>query len=91
LPDQHGDVVAGADREDVEQQGFDRGHARARSRNGDDEGDDRPGVAVDGGKDVDRPQLSEMLRFVRAEDTVVVHSLNRWPVISTISVDWSTS
>jgi len=29
------------------------------------------------GKDVERPQLSEMLRFVRAEDTVVVHSLDR--------------
>ncbi len=29
------------------------------------------------GKNIDRPQLSEMLRFVRAEDTVVVHSLDR--------------
>jgi len=29
------------------------------------------------GKDVDRPQLSEMLRFVRAGDTVTVHSLDR--------------
>jgi len=29
------------------------------------------------GKDVDRPQLSEMLRFVRAGDVVVVHSLDR--------------
>jgi len=29
------------------------------------------------GKDVDRPQLGEMLRFVRAGDTVTVHSLDR--------------
>ncbi len=29
------------------------------------------------GKDVDRPQLSEMLRFVRAGDVVIVHSLDR--------------
>jgi len=29
------------------------------------------------GKDVDRPQLTEMLRFVRAGDTVTVHSLDR--------------
>ena len=29
------------------------------------------------GKDVDRPQLNEMLRFVRAGDTVTVHSLDR--------------
>jgi len=29
------------------------------------------------GKDVERPQLSEMLRFVRAGDTVTVHSLDR--------------
>jgi len=29
------------------------------------------------GKDVDRPQLNEMLRFVRAGDTVIVHSLDR--------------
>ena len=29
------------------------------------------------GKDVERPQLGEMLRFVRAGDTVVVHSLDR--------------
>jgi len=42
------------------------------------------GVALDqtytdrlSGKDVDRPQLSGMLRFVRAGDTVIVHSLDR--------------
>jgi len=29
------------------------------------------------GKDVDRPQLGEMLRFVRAGDVIVVHSLDR--------------
>jgi len=29
------------------------------------------------GKDVDRPQLTEMLRFVRAGDVVIVHSLDR--------------
>ncbi len=29
------------------------------------------------GKDVDRPQLREMLRFVRAGDVIVVHSLDR--------------
>jgi len=29
------------------------------------------------GKDVDRPQLGEMLRFVRAGDTVTVHSVDR--------------
>ncbi len=29
------------------------------------------------GKDVDRPQLGEMLRFVRAGDVVTVHSLDR--------------
>jgi len=29
------------------------------------------------GKDVDRPQLNEMLCFVRAGDLVVVHSLDR--------------
>ena len=29
------------------------------------------------GKDVERPQLSEMLRFVRAGDVVIVHSLDR--------------
>ncbi len=29
------------------------------------------------GKDVDRPQLTEMLRFVRAGDVVTVHSLDR--------------
>jgi len=29
------------------------------------------------GKDVDRPQLREMLRFVRAGDVVIVHSLDR--------------
>ncbi len=42
------------------------------------------GIALDqtfidrlSGKDVDRPQLGEMLRFVRAGDTVIVHSLDR--------------
>jgi len=29
------------------------------------------------GKDVNRPQLTEMLRFVRAGDVVIVHSLDR--------------
>ena len=29
------------------------------------------------GKDRDRPQLAEMLRYVRAGDTVIVHSLDR--------------
>ena len=28
-------------------------------------------------KDTDRPQLNEMLRFVRASDTVIVHSMDR--------------
>ena len=36
------------------------------------------------GKDVDRPQMSEMLRFVRAEDTAVaslsILSARRWCV-----------
>ena len=42
------------------------------------------GIALDqtfidrlSGKDVERPQLGEMLRFVRAGDTVTVHSLDR--------------
>ena len=29
------------------------------------------------GKDVDRPQLAQLLAFVRSGDTVVVHSLDR--------------
>jgi len=42
------------------------------------------GIALDqtftdrlSGKDVDRPQLNELLRFVRTGDAVIVHSLDR--------------
>src|SRR6202012_2221305 len=54
LPDQHGDAVGRADRQHVEHQGFGRQHDRAQGpgqppkRPDDDEGDDPPGVAVDG-------------------------------------------
>jgi predicted site-specific integrase-resolvase len=40
------------------------------------------------GKDVNRPQLDAMLTFAREGDTVVVHSMDRWPAISTICASW---
>ena len=36
------------------------------------------------GKDVFRPELAALISFVREGDTVVVHSLDRWPATSMI-------
>lgn len=38
---------------------------------------DRTFIDKASGKDIDRPQLTEMLKFVRAGDTLIVHSMDR--------------
>ena len=40
------------------------------------------------GKDVKRPQLEALLSFVRAGDTVIVHSMDRLPETLTICENW---
>ena len=41
------------------------------------------------GKNVERPELQNMLNFVREGDTLVVHSLDVWHATSQTSSRWS--